>query len=99
MPLFDTLLETIPPPSYDPEHPLQALVTNIDCDDRTSGGSRSCGSAHGDARKGQQIAWCRADGTIANARVDELLIAEGLDRVAADEAGPGEIVALAGSRT
>ena len=51
---------------------------------------------HGTIRKGQQIAWCRADGTIERAKVTELYVTEALDRVEADEAGPGEIVAVAG---
>ncbi|MFL5909677.1 MAG: GTP-binding protein, partial [Gaiellaceae bacterium] len=95
MPLFDTLLETIPPPSYDPTHPLQALVTNLDASPYV-GRLALLRVRHGTLRKGQQIAWCRADGSIANARVTELLVAEALDRMPADEAGPGEIVALAG---
>jgi GTP-binding protein len=51
---------------------------------------------HGTIRKGEQVAWCRADGTIERARVTELYVTEALDRIPADEAGPGEIVALAG---
>ena len=47
-------------------------------------------------RKGQQIAWCRADGSVERAKVTELYVTEALDRVEADEAGPGEIVAVAG---
>jgi len=95
MPLFDTLLETIPAPSYDPDHPLQALVTNLDASPYL-GRLALLRIRHGTLRKGQQIAWCRADGTISNARVTELLITEALDRVPAEAAGPGEIVALAG---
>jgi len=95
LPLFDALLETIPPPSYDPEHPLQALVTNLDASPYL-GRLALLRIRHGTLRKGQQIAWCRADGTISNARATELLITEALDRVPTDEAGPGEIVALAG---
>jgi GTP-binding protein len=95
MPLFDTLLATIPPPSYDPEHPLQALVTNLDASPYV-GRLALLRLRHGTLRKGQQIAWCRADGQISNARVTDLLVTEALDRVSADEAGPGEIVALAG---
>ena len=94
-PLFETLLETIPAPSYDPEHPLQALVTNLDASPYV-GRLALLRIHHGTLRKGAQIAWCRADGTIENARVTELYITEALDRVPADEAGPGEIVALAG---
>ena len=95
LPLFDTLLETIPPPSYDPEHPLQALVTNLDASPYV-GRLALLRIRHGVLRKGQQIAWCRADGTISNARATELLITEALDRVPTEQAGPGEIVALAG---
>jgi GTP-binding protein len=94
-PLFETLLETIPPPSYDPDHPLQALVTNLDASPYV-GRLALLRVRHGTLRKGQQIAWCRADGTIERARVTELLITEALDRVPTDEAGAGEIVALAG---
>ena len=95
LPLFDTLLATIPPPSYDPEHPLQALVTNLDASPYV-GRLALLRVRHGTIRKGQQIAWCRADGTINPARVVELYVTEALDRTPADEAGPGEIVALAG---
>jgi GTP-binding protein len=95
MPLFDTLLETIPPPAYDPDHPLQALVTNLDASPYV-GRLALLRVRHGTLRKGSQIAWCRANGEIQNARVTELFVTEALDRVPADEAGPGEIVALAG---
>src|SRR5207253_5777524 len=94
-PLFQTLLETIPAPSHDPEHPLQALVTNLDASPYV-GRLALLRIRHGVLRKGQQVAWCRANGEIENARVVDLLITEALDRVSADEAGPGEIVALAG---
>jgi GTP-binding protein TypA/BipA len=94
-PLVETLLATVPPPEYDPEHPLQALVTNLDADPYV-GRLALCRIMHGYLRKGETIAWCRADGTISNAKIVELFITEALDRVPADEAGPGEIVALAG---
>jgi GTP-binding protein len=94
-PLFETLLKTIPPPSYDPDHPLQALVTNLDASPYV-GRLALLRVHHGTLRKGQQIAWCRANGEIENARVTELFLTDALDRVPADEAGPGEIVALAG---
>jgi GTP-binding protein len=94
-PLFDTLLATVPAPSHDPEHPLQALVTNLDASPYV-GRLALCRIHHGTLRKGQQIAWCRADGTIETARATELYVTDALDRVPADEAGPGEIVALAG---
>jgi GTP-binding protein len=94
-PLVETLLATVPPPEYDPEHPLQALVTNLDADPYV-GRLALCRIMHGTLRKGAQIAWCHADGTISNAKVVELFVTDALDRVPADEAGPGEIVAVAG---
>ncbi|HTZ06065.1 MAG TPA: translational GTPase TypA [Gaiellaceae bacterium] len=94
-PLAETLLATVPPPEYDPDHPLQALVTNLDASPYV-GRLALCRIRHGWIRKGAPIAWCRSDGTIENAKVVELYVAEALDRVPADEAGPGEIVAIAG---
>ena len=94
-PLFTKLLDTIPAPSYDTEHPLQALVTNLDASPYV-GRLALLRIRHGTLRKGAPIAWCRSDGTIQQSRVTELYITEALDRVPADEAGPGEIVALAG---
>jgi GTP-binding protein len=94
-PLLDLLLERIPAPSYDPEHPLQALVTNLDASPYV-GRLAICRVRHGTIRKGQQIAWCRADGSIKRAGVAELYVTEALSRVDAAEAGPGEIIAVAG---
>jgi GTP-binding protein len=94
-PLFDALLATVPSPSYDPDHPLQALVTNLDASPYV-GRLALCRVLHGTLRRGEQVAWCRADGTIQNHRITELFVTEALDRVPAEEAGPGEIVALAG---
>src|SRR5436190_12879234 len=94
-PLVQTLLATVPAPSYDPEHPLQALVTNLDASPYV-GRLALLRIQHGTIRKGEQVAWCRADGTIENARVTELYVTEALDRVPTEEAGPGDIVALAG---
>ena len=94
-PLLDLLLEHIPAPTYEPEHPLQALVTNLDASPYV-GAWRSAVCRNGNIRKGQQIAWCRADGSIQRAPVAELYVTEALDRVDAPEAGPGEIIAVAG---
>jgi GTP-binding protein len=94
-PLFETLLDTIPPPPFDPGHPLQALVTNLDANPYV-GRLALLRVHHGTLRKGAQVAWCRADGSVETARVTELYVTEALDRVPTDEAGPGEIVALAG---
>jgi GTP-binding protein len=94
-PLLDLLLEHIPAPTYDPEHPLQALVTNLDASPYV-GRLAICRVRHGTIRKGQQIAWCRADGSIQRAQVAELYVTDALNRVDAPEAGPGEIIAVAG---
>ena len=94
-PLFDAILERIPAPRYDPMHPLQALVTNLDASPYV-GRLALCRIRHGTIRRGQTVAWCRADGSIERVRITELSVAEALDRVPAEEAGPGEIIAIAG---
>jgi len=95
-PLLDLLVDHVPAPEYDDEHPLQAYVTNLDASPYL-GRLAICRVRHGVIRKGQDIAWCRADGeTITRAKVSELYVTDALDRVPTDEAGPGEIVALAG---
>ena len=94
-PLMDLLLERIPAPLHDLEHPFQALVTNLDASPYV-GRLAICRIRNGLARRGAQIAWCRADGSIERAQIGELYITEALDRVAVDEAGPGEIIAIAG---
>ena len=93
--LLDLLLERIPAPSYDPELPLQALVTNLDASPYV-GRLAICRVRNGNIKKGQQVAWCRADGSIERAQVAELYVTDALDRVDAPEAGPGEIIAVAG---
>src|SRR5688500_6502625 len=94
-PLLDLLVEHIPPLEHDPEHPLQAHVTNLDASDYL-GRLAICRVRHGTIRRGAPVAWCRADGTIENAKIVELYVTEALDRVEAEEAGAGEIVAVAG---
>ncbi|HEY3828737.1 MAG TPA: translational GTPase TypA [Solirubrobacteraceae bacterium] len=94
-PLLDLLLEHIPAPEHDPEHPLQALVTNLDASPYV-GRLALCRVRHGNIRRGQQVAWCRADGSIERAQISELYVTDALDRVDAEEAGPGEIIAIAG---
>jgi GTP-binding protein len=94
-PLFDAIIERIPAPRYDPTHPLQALVTNLDASPYM-GRLALCRIRHGTIRRGQTVAWCRADGSIERVRISELSVAEALDRVPAEEAGPGEIIAIAG---
>jgi GTP-binding protein len=94
-PLLDLLVERIPAPAYDPAMPLQALVTNLDASPYV-GRLALCRIRSGTLRKGRNVAWCRTDGTIERAKLTELYVTDALDRVPADEAGPGEIVAIAG---
>jgi GTP-binding protein len=85
----------VPAPTYEEGHPLQALVTNLDASPYL-GRLALCRVHEGHIRKGQQVAWCRADGTVQKVKVSELFITEALDRVDAEEVGPGEIIAVAG---
>src|SRR3954454_3353233 len=94
-PLLDLLLEHIPAPAHDPSHPLQAHVTNLDASPYV-GRLAICRVRNGTIRRGQPMAWCRADGNVTRATVSELYVTEALDRVDATEAGPGEIIAVAG---
>ena len=94
-PLLDLMLERIPAPEHDPDHPLQAHVTNLDASPYV-GRLALCRIRNGTIRSGAPISWCRADGTIERATVSELYVTEALERVEADEAGPGEIIAVAG---
>ena len=94
-PLFDVLLAHIPAPVYEEGHPLQAHVTNLDASSYV-GRLALCRVRQGTIRRGQELAWCRSDGRIERAKVTALYISEALDRVETDEAGPGELVAVAG---
>ncbi len=94
-PLFRQLLTTVPPPQYDPAKPLQAHVTNLDASPYL-GRLALCRVHQGTIRKGQQVAWIKHDGTVERAKVVELLMTEALDRVPVQEAGPGDIIAVAG---
>ncbi|MEO8456754.1 MAG: translational GTPase TypA [Chloroflexota bacterium] len=94
-PLFDLLIDHIPAPEYEEGYPLQALVTNLDASPYV-GRIALCRMRNGTLKRGQNVAWCRVDGTIENVKVTELYVTEALDRVPADEVGPGEIIAIAG---
>ncbi|MBD8020398.1 translational GTPase TypA [Brevibacterium gallinarum] len=94
-PLFSTILEHIPAPAYNDDGVLQAHVTNLDASPflgrlallRIYGGT---------LKKGQQVAWARGSGDIGQAKITELLETKGLQRVPAEEASAGDIVAIAG---
>uniref|UniRef100_UPI0025FF57C5 translational GTPase TypA n=1 Tax=Nocardioides sp. TaxID=35761 RepID=UPI0025FF57C5 len=94
-PLFKTILETIPAPTYTEDAPLQAHVTNLDASPFL--GRLALVRVHeGTLRKGQQVAWIKRDGTTKTVKITELLITEGLERKSGESAGPGDIVAVAG---
>src|SRR3546814_99600 len=93
-PLLDLLVEHIPAPEYDDEMPLQALVTNLDSSPYL-GRLAMCRVRNGHIRKGQTVMWCKADGTQERVKIGELFIPENLERVPAESAGPGEIIAIA----
>ncbi|WP_116244046.1 translational GTPase TypA [Nocardiopsis sp. FIRDI 009] len=95
VPLFTTILETIPAPEYTPGAPLQAHVTNLDASPFL-GRLALVRVQQGELRKGQQVAWIRADGTTQQVKITELLMTEGLERQPAEKAGPGDIAAIAG---
>jgi GTP-binding protein TypA/BipA len=94
-PLFETILESIPAPTFEDGAPLQAHVTNLDASPYL-GRLALCRVHNGTIRKGQQAAWCRADGTIERVKITELLVTRALDRFPAESAGPGDIIAIAG---
>ncbi len=94
-PLFEAIVDRIPAPHYDPEMPLQALVSNLDASPYI-GRLAICRVHNGVLRKGSVVGWCRLDGTVERTRITELYVTDALDRVDAAEAGPGEIAAVAG---
>jgi len=94
-PLFQVLRDAVPAPTYDPAAPLRAHVTNLDASSYL-GRIALCRIFSGEIKKGQQAAWCRRDGSIERVKITELLRTEALDRVPAQSAGPGDIIAVAG---
>ncbi len=93
--LFETVIAHVPAPSYDPSAPLRAWVTNLDSNPYL-GRLALCRVIDGTIVKGQQVAWCRADGSVTRAKVAELLITEHLERRPVDSARQGDLVAVAG---
>ncbi|WP_147064895.1 translational GTPase TypA [Knoellia locipacati] len=96
--LFQTIIDTIPAPTYDTEAPLQAHVTNLDASNFL-GRLALLRVFNGEIKKGQQVAWCKHDGTIERVKITELLMTEALERKPLEEgksARPGDIIAIAG---
>jgi GTP-binding protein len=95
VPLFEEILRTVPAPAYDPEMPLQFLITTLDYDDYV--GRLAIGRiVSGSVRRAQEVALCRLDGSVIPAKVTVLYGYEGLKRVEIEQARPGYIVAIAG---
>jgi GTP-binding protein len=95
VPLFRTILDTVPAPTYAEGAALQAQVTNLDASPFL-GRLALCRIHQGTLVKGRQVAWCRRDGSVEPVKITELLVTEALDRVPGEQAGPGDIVAIAG---
>jgi GTP-binding protein len=94
-PLFRTILDAVPAPTYAEGAPLQAHVTNLDASPYL-GRLALCRVHQGEITKGQNVAWCRTDGSVERVKITELLMTEALERVPAESAGPGDIIAIAG---
>src|SRR4029453_3859018 len=94
-PLLETIVATTPPPAYEPGHPLQFLVTNLDADPYV--GRLAVGRLwQGEVRLGDRGGVAKGDGGLVLAKVTKIAGAIGLSRSELDHAGPGEIVAVAG---
>ncbi|GAA0604636.1 translational GTPase TypA [Sporichthya brevicatena] len=94
-PLMNTIMEAIPAPTYTEGAPLQAHVTNLDASPYL-GRLALCRVHEGTIRKGQQVAWCRTDGSVQRVKITELFLTDALERVPADSASAGDIIAIAG---
>ena len=94
-PLFEAILSHVPPPMGDPDAPLQLLVTALDYDDYT--GKIAIGRmANGRAARNMPIARIGRDGAVTRARIGQVFLFRGLERLEVDEASAGDIVALTG---
>jgi len=97
-PLFKTIVDYVPAPEYEEGHGLQALVCNLDASPYL-GRLALCRVINGELTRGSRVAWCHVDGTIEYAKITELFMTKALERVPAESAGPGDIVAVAGFET
>jgi len=94
-PLFETILKTVPAPTYTEGAPLQAHVTNLDAS-AYLGRLALCRVRNGYIKKGQTAAWMKTNGEVVKVKISELLITQALERVPVDQAGPGDLIAVAG---
>ena len=94
-PLFDAILESVPPPRGDPGAPLQLLVANLDSSDYL--GRIAIGRIfNGRVRMGDLVSVCKLSREVQQTRVTKLYAFDGLKRVDINEAAAGDIVCLAG---
>jgi GTP-binding protein len=94
-PLFEQIIKSVPAPAYDPDAPLQMLVVTLDYDDYV--GRLAIGRVfNGTIKKSQEVALCELNGKISPGKVAQLYGYQGLKRIDIAEAGPGDIVAIAG---
>ncbi|MFZ9227593.1 MAG: translational GTPase TypA [Candidatus Nanopelagicales bacterium] len=94
-PLFETILKTVPAPTFEENAPLQAHVTNLDAS-AYLGRLALCRVRNGNIKKGQTVSWIKTNGDIQKVKISELLITQALERVPVEEAGPGDLIAVAG---
>jgi len=94
-PFFEVLLKSVPPPTGDPNAPLQVHVTNLDASPYL-GRLAVCRVISGVLRENSPVAWCRTDGSIEQAKVATITLTEALSQVEVKEAGPGEIAYVSG---
>src|SRR5947209_6260765 len=95
VPLFGVIAEVTPPPVYDPDAPLQFMVTNLAADPYV--GRLAVGRVwNGRVETGQRVALCRRDGSVETARITKMLAHTGLSYSEIGSAGPGDICSIAG---
>jgi GTP-binding protein len=94
-PLFETILKTVPAPTFEENAPLQAHVTNLDAS-AYLGRLALCRVRNGTIKKGQTVSWIKTNGEVQKVKISELLITQALERVPVEEAGPGDLIAVAG---
>ena len=95
IPFFETVIESVPPPSYDSDMPLQVHVTNLDASPYL-GRLAVCRVINGVLKQNSPVAWCKTDGSIEQAKVGTITLTEGLSQVETAEAEAGEIAYISG---
>ncbi len=95
IPFFETVIESVPPPSYDSDMPLQVHVTNLDASPYL-GRLAVCRVINGVLKQNSSVAWCKTDGSIEQAKVGTITLTEGLSQVETAEAEAGEIAYISG---